>query len=133
MKHYVINEDKCMQEAYDKAEVDEKITDEHNITANSYINKNNFAVITGSVIIKGGAGNVAAAYPDGFTQNNSVIISVMGKPTAGTTWSTYGLNGDKFITMMRTNAQGLMIWVNSDNENATYIIRAVLMKLPSLG
>lgn len=84
---YVRCEGHCKYPAYDKEEIDNlfykktemdtTLNQMHNdlVKPNEVYFKGDFAVLTGQVTMTSGAGSTTTNYPEGFTRDNSVVIS----------------------------------------------------------
>ena len=126
MKHYVINDDRCLLEAYDKTEVDNIITDEHNNNAKWYFNKNNdIAFMTAEAYITSGHTSAFKDfyYPDGFTKDNcTAIITLDYSASAGNIMCAGKQDGKKLSASC---------WAtNTQTSDTKVIFRVAFIKVP---
>ena len=125
-KVYVVCENMCMEEAYTKEQIDEKLA--------------NVAVITGTITKPSGtyvSDLTYYDYPEGFTNSNCVVVSAMAKPLSTENW-TFG-EGTKFKDSdpirlnpsVRLGINKVCASVCSDTEEVglTFDIKIVLMKI----
>lgn len=102
MSKNVFNDNKCKYEAYDKSEVNGLLANKANLTdvynksqINNLLNnkantnevyvKGDFAILTGTLNVSGDMVYLSGIqYPEGFTQNNCIVISAMLQTTSAT-------------------------------------------------
>jgi hypothetical protein len=128
---YVRCDSHCKYPAYDKEEID-----------NLFYKKNDFAVLTGQIVMTNNTGTIEVNYPEGFTRGNCVVLSYglsreSGSGTTGNVSFGYGINTVDFVRGSLTRNVSLkdsnieISVFNPVSENTTeytYNYKVVLMK-----
>lgn len=95
----------------------------------TYKLKGDFAVVSGTINLTSGVGNVSIAYPSGFNRNNTVIISV-GVAFNSSTVIAYNSNGGAlFAVAPIDNSITLNVSNTSGGPNGARSFKVVLMKV----
>ena len=132
---YVRCDSHCKFPAYDKEEVDNLLKDK--INNEEVIKKNDIAVIDIEVTFRTSASNgvyyapILVGMPEGFTSENSIIVSRMFGTTNSLSSETENerievalLTSDTYSTI-----NGTLSTTDSEEAGQTYLVRIVLMKL----
>lgn len=124
VENYVSNVQSGLE--YDMDTINNDIDTINNTFAN-YKLKGDFAIITGTITLSSGSGSATGiSYPDGFTQENCVCISV------GTTRSTGGALATRFEYFTVSSVINLGVYLNASDItlNATNSAKGPSVTVP---
>lgn len=142
---YVRCDSHCKYPAYDKEEINSIVASigeslDLMATKRSVYVKDDYAVLTGQVVMKSGTGSTTVNYPESFTQDNCVVLSFGQSREGGTAGINFGygirstdyLKGSLTRNVALTSSNIEISVANGTSEgngDQTYNYKIVLMKI----
>lgn len=147
---YVRCDSHCKYPAYDQEEIDNlfynktqmnaTLSKMHNdlVKPDEVYLKDEYAVLTGEIVMTSGTGSATVDYPTGFTQDNCVVLSYGQRVGTGSVYFGYGIKSTDYMSGSLTRNVALTssnIVINvynpasEGNGDKTYTYKIVLMKI----